>query len=63
VSKQMNPVPSTSDAQASACCDTVLLSACCGEEAKPACCGPERAPVVCGCGDQPARETEAIESR
>jgi hypothetical protein len=44
------PDPLKSDAQTSACCDSVLLSACCGEEVKPTCCGPEEAPAVCGCG-------------
>ena len=61
--REQNPVPSTSDVQSSACCDTVLLSACCGEDAKPACCGPKRAPVVCGCGDQPASDARALANR
>jgi len=59
----MNPDPLKSDAQAPACCDTVLLSTCCGEETKPTCCGPERAPSVCGCGDRETSEPAAIESR
>ena len=63
ISELMNPEALKSDAQAPACCESVLLSTCCGEEAKPACCGPERAPAVCGCGDAETSDRAAIESR